>query len=92
MKHRAKNCISNLSRGRDIITNENEISREMVSYFSSLLSSHPNVDGTKQMELLEAIPQVVCSFEGDKSLGLDGFPMLFSINFGKWLVKMFVMQ
>ena len=47
MKHRAKNRISNLSRERDKITNENEISREIISYFSSLLSSDLDVDGTK---------------------------------------------
>ena len=47
MKHRDKNHISILSKRRDKITNENEISREMVSYISSLLSSDTDVDGTK---------------------------------------------
>lgn len=47
MKHRAKNRISILSRGRDKITNENERERESVSYLSSFPSSDPNVDGTR---------------------------------------------
>lgn len=33
MKHRDKNCISSLSKGREKITNERDISNEMVPFF-----------------------------------------------------------
>ena len=47
MKHRAKNLISSLSKGREKITNEIEISNEMLSYFYSFLTSDQNVDSTR---------------------------------------------
>lgn len=59
LKHIAKNHISSLTRRRHQITNEKEISDEMISFFSSLLSSDPNIDQTKQVEFLDVIPSLV---------------------------------
>ena len=80
------------------ITEEKEISKEMVSFFSTLMTSNSNIDPTNQDELLKFIASLITkeqnkmlgsipkeeeffniffSLGGDKSLGLDGFPMFF---------------
>ena len=59
LKHRAKTQISSLNKGRTKLTNENEISKEMVSFFSSLISSDPGINLTNQVELLDVIPSLV---------------------------------
>lgn len=59
LKHSAKNRISGLTKGRHQITNEKEISNEMVSFFSSLLSSDPDIDQIKLVDFLDSIPSLV---------------------------------
>ena len=41
------------------LTEEKEILEEMVSFFSSLISSDPGIDLTHQDELLDVIPSLV---------------------------------
>ena len=98
LKHRAKTSISNLKKRSLKIIEKKDISEEMVSFFSSLMSSNPNIELTHQVGLLNIIPSlftkekniILCSIPkeeeiykaiyslgGDKSLGPDGFPMLF---------------
>ena len=59
LKHRAKTCISNLRKGSLKITGEKDISEEMVSFFSSLMTTNSNIDTTHQVELLIFIPSLV---------------------------------
>ena len=59
MKHRAKNCISNLRIGDMSITEENDILKELVSFFASLMIADPNLDPLNQEEILSVIPSLV---------------------------------
>lgn len=98
LEHRAKTRISSLNKCSMKLTKEKEISEEMVSFFSSLVTSDPNIDLSHHVELLDVIPSLVtkekkrilssihkeeeiykavCSLAGDKSPGLNDFPMFF---------------
>ena len=59
LKHRVKNCIWNLKKGSLNITEEKDISEEMVSFYSSLMTSNSNIDTTHQAKLLNGIPSLV---------------------------------
>ena len=59
LKYRAKTCISNLKKGSLKITEENDISEEMGSLFSILMTCDSNIDTTHQVELLNVIPSLV---------------------------------
>lgn len=68
LKHRAKNRISYLKKGDLKITEENDISGEMVSFFSSLMTADPNIDPAHQAEILKVIPPLIIE-EQNKLLG-----------------------
>lgn len=59
LKYRAKNQISNLKRGNIKIFEEKEISEEMVSFFSTLMTPDSNIDPNHQDEILNVIPSLV---------------------------------
>jgi hypothetical protein len=61
MKHQAKTQISKLKKGSMYVTEEKEISKELVSFFSSLMAFDPNLDLHNQEELLKVIPSLVTS-------------------------------
>ena len=54
-----KNHISNLRIGDKNITKEKDISKEMVSFFTSLMTADPNIVPLNQEEILNVIPFLV---------------------------------
>ena len=68
MKHKAKTRISNLRIGNRNITEEKDISKELVSFFASVMTADHNLDPLNQEEILSVIPSLV-SREQNKMLG-----------------------
>lgn len=98
IKHKAINKISSVASNAKKLKKEDDIRKEMLLFFPSLLSKEENLYLQCQNEILfsilnliyqskndriKAIPNeketkdVMFSFKGDKSLGLDGFPLFF---------------
>ena len=59
LKLQANNRISNIVKGQVLVSKEDEIEKEVVYYFSSLLSIDPSLIGSEQEEILAAIPPLI---------------------------------
>ena len=59
LKHRANNRITNIVKGQVQVTKEDEIEKEVVCYFSSLLSVDHSLSGSDQEEILVTIPPIL---------------------------------
>ena len=68
MKHSTKTHISNLMKGDMKINEEKDISKELVSFFASLMTVDPNIDLLNQEEILSVIPPLV-TIDKNKMLG-----------------------
>ena len=56
LKHRANNRISGIKKGSSMLIDEKDISVEVVSFFSSLLSKDPSLSMSDQEDILNCIP------------------------------------
>ena len=59
LKHQANNRITNIVKGQVQVTKEDEIEKEAINYFSSLLSVDPSLSGSEQEEILATIPPIL---------------------------------
>ena len=59
LKHLANNKITNIVKGQVQVTKEDEIEKEDVYYFSSLLLVDPSLSGSEQEEILATIPPIL---------------------------------
>ena len=59
LKHRANNKISSLKKGQDLLTRENDIFAEAISFFSSLLSWDQLLSELDQNEIVSCLPQII---------------------------------
>ena len=58
LKHRANNIITSIKQGQDLLTKENDIFVEVVSFFSSLLSWDPLLSKVDQEDNVACISQI----------------------------------
>ncbi len=77
LKHQANNRISNIVKGQVQITNDDEIEKEAVCYFSSLLSVDPSLSGSEQEEILGTIPPILQDYHNSM---LKAIPSLEEIH------------
>lgn len=80
LQQRAKNCITSLTKGRVQMTNDQEIFDELVFFFFTFLSLDPDINQSKQADLLDAIPSLV--FEEKNKI-------LYAIPKGEEIYKVF---
>ena len=61
MKHRIINRISGIKRVDFTFGEDKEISKEAISYFSSILTKEQNLGEEDQVEILKTIPYVIAT-------------------------------
>ena len=59
LKHIANNRIASIKKGQDLLTKENDISAEAVSFFSYLLSWDPLLSKVDQEDIVACITQII---------------------------------
>jgi hypothetical protein len=63
LKHRANNRIAGIKKGNSLLSHEKDISAEVISFFSSLLSRDPSLSDLDQIEIVSYIPQIIQPYQ-----------------------------